>query len=277
MEIYSIQSGFFKLDGGAMFGVVPKKMWEKMNPPDEMNLCTWSMRCLLIKDGSKNILIDCGIGDKQDEKFRSHFHPHGAFNLIDSLSEHSIQPEDITDVFLTHLHFDHCGGALKRDGDKIVPTFPNATYWSNQKHWDWAIKPNFREKASFLSENILPLQELGILKMIDVQQDIAWGNNIHIRFLYGHTEAMMCPIIKSQNQTFIYCADLIPSIHHIGMPYVMSYDVRPLETMKEKEWLLNYAFENNAKLILEHDPEFEYCTIIKNEKNQYIAGEKGKL
>jgi glyoxylase-like metal-dependent hydrolase (beta-lactamase superfamily II) len=252
-------------------------MWEKMNPPDEMNLCTWSMRCLLIKDGSKNILIDCGIGDKQDEKFRSHFHPHGAFNLIDSLSEHSIQPEDITDVFLTHLHFDHCGGALKRDGDKIVPTFPNATYWSNQKHWDWAIKPNFREKASFLSENILPLQELGILKMIDVQQDIAWGNNFHIRFLYGHTEAMMCPIIKSQNQTFIYCADLIPSIHHIGMPYVMSYDVRPLETMKEKEWLLNYAFENNAKLILEHDPEFEYCTIIKNEKNQYIAGEKGKL
>ena len=277
MEIFSIQSGFFKLDGGAMFGVVPKKMWEKMNPPDEMNLCTWSMRCLLIKDGSKNILIDCGLGDKQDEKFRSHFHPHGAFNLIDSLSEHSIQPEDITDVFLTHLHFDHCGGALKRDGDKIVPTFPNATYWSNQKHWDWAIKPNFREKASFLSENILPLQELGILKMIDVQQDIAWGNNIHIRFLYGHTEAMMCPIIKSQNQTFIYCADLIPSIHHIGMPYVMSYDVRPLETMKKKEWLLNYAFENNAKLILEHDPEFEYCTIIKNEKNQYIAGEKGKL
>lgn len=277
MEIFSIQSGFFKLDGGAMFGVVPKKMWEKMNPPDEMNLCTWSMRCLLIKDGSKNILIDCGIGDKQDEKFRSHFHPHGAFNLIDSLSEHSIQPEDITDVFLTHLHFDHCGGALKRDGDKIIPTFPNATYWSNQKHWDWAIKPNFREKASFLSENILPLQELGILKMIDVQQDISWRNNIHIRFLYGHTEAMMCPIIKSQNQTFIYCADLIPSIHHIGMPYVMSYDVRPLETMKEKEWLLNYAFENNAKLILEHDPEFEYCTIIKNEKNQYIAGEKGKL
>lgn len=277
MQIFSIQTGFFKLDGGAMFGVVPKKMWEKMNPPDESNLCTWSMQCLLIIHNGRKILIDCGIGNKQDEKFKSHFHPHGDYSLVNSLGHHSILPEEITDVFLTHLHFDHCGGALKIEKGAIVPTFPNATYWSNAFHWEWATNPNFREKASFLTENILPLKEQGLLKMIDIQQDIEWMQDIRIKFMYGHTEAMMCPIIKNNNETLIYCADLIPSIHHIGMPYIMSYDIRPLKTMKEKEEILNFAYQNNAKLILEHDPIYEYCTVTKNDKNQFIVAEKGKL
>jgi glyoxylase-like metal-dependent hydrolase (beta-lactamase superfamily II) len=266
------------LDGGAMFGVVPKRMWEKMNPPDENNLCTWALRCLLVESGDRKILIDCGIGNKQDAKFRSHFNPFGDISIESSLEAHGLSPNDITDVLLTHLHFDHCGGALKMEGEKIVPVFPNATYWSNQKHWDWAMTPNYREKASFLKENFVPLLEQGLLQMIPVEQDVEWLLGIKIHFLYGHTEAMMCPLLTTENGAqFLYCADLLPSVHHIGMPYVMGYDVRPLETLKEKEWLLELAYEQQVKLLLEHDPLYEYCTIQKNEKGQMVLGEKGNL
>ena len=276
MRISIINTGYFKLDGGAMFGVVPKRMWEKMNPPDENNLCTWALRCLLVESGDRKILIDCGIGDKQDEKFRSHFSPFGDIPITVGLEAHGLLPTDIPDVLFTHLHFDHCGGAVRRENDRLVPVFPKATYWSNQLHWDWAMVPNYREKASFLKENFLPLQELGLVKMIPVEQDIEWLEGIRIHFVYGHTEAMMCPLItNAQGEKLWYCADLLPSIHHIGMPYVMGYDVRPLETLKEKEWLFQLAYEQNAKLVLEHDPNYDYCTIQKNEKNQFILGEKG--
>lgn len=276
MRVHIIETGFFKLDGGAMFGVVPKKLWQRINPPDEGNLCTWSLRCLLVETGDRKILIDTGMGDKQDAKFRSHFHPHGENTLMRSLSQKGFAPEDITDVFLTHLHFDHVGGAVKKDeNDHLVPTFPQATYWSNQKHYDWALTPNPRESASFLKENFVPLQEAGVLKYIDVtEEDTEWMPGIDIRFVYGHTEAMMLPILKGKNKTLVYCADLLPSSGHLGAPYVMGYDLRPLETIKEKDRLLTEALAGERYLFFEHDPTVSCITVSRSDRGKVEIGEE---
>lgn len=278
MKISVINTGLFKLDGGAMFGVVPKRLWQRLNPPDENNMCTWAMRCLLIENGDQKILIDCGIGDKQDEKFRSHFEPHGTDNLLASIADKGLQAEDITDVFLTHLHFDHCGGAVTKNADgSLVPTFPNATYWSNKKHFDWAMNPNPRERASFLKENIVPLQEAGVLKFVDEENNKNVFENIDVKFVYGHTEAMMALYIHHSDFTLVYCADVIPSSFHIGLPYVMSYDLRPLITMKEKTEILEAAATEKHILFFEHDPKTECTTVRKNEKGRIILDEVFEL
>ncbi|HCN85027.1 MAG TPA: MBL fold metallo-hydrolase, partial [Sphingobacteriaceae bacterium] len=224
MKLHTIDTGFFKLDGGAMFGVVPKTIWQKLNPADENNLCTWAMRCLLIEDGERLILIDTGMGDKQDTKFFSHYYLSEDDTLEKSLNKNGFSCDDITDVFLTHLHFDHCGGAIIRDGEKLVPAFKNATYWSNEQHWNWAVNPNEREKASFLKENIIPIQESGQLKFIDTIDGVAFSDQIKIRFAYGHTDAMMLPQIQYKEKTIVYMADLLPSTGHIPLPYIMAYD-----------------------------------------------------
>ncbi len=271
-KLHVIQTGFFKLDGGAMFGVVPRRMWERLNPPDENNMCTWAMRCLLLQKDGRNILVDTGIGDKQGERFRSHFHPHGDDSLLKSLSQLGLAPSDITDVLLTHLHFDHSGGAVSMSGDKMVPTFPNATYWTNEDHWEWAMNPNPREKASYLKENFVPLKDSGCLKFIDFKgnEEVEW-EGIRLRLLYGHTEAMMMAIIPYNQTQLVYCADLIPSMHHIGIPYVMSYDLRPLHTMKEKERLLQEALDGNWKLFFEHDPVNACCELVQNERGRIVS------
>jgi len=266
MKLHTINTGLFKLDGGAMHGVVPKSMWNKVNPSDEDNLCTWAMRCLLVEDEGRLILIDTGMGDKQDEKFFSHFHPHGEDSLEKSLLALDYSTNDITDVFLTHLHFDHCGGAIKRDGDKLVTTFANATYWSNEAHWNSALKPNIRERASFLKENILPIQESGQLKFIESKDDTVFSTNIKIKMVYGHTDAMMLPLINYNGKHILYCADLVPSLAHISLPWVMGYDMRPLNTLEEKERLLNEAVDNNWLLFFEHDRINECCSLQKTEK-----------
>lgn len=281
MKISVINTGHFKLDGGAMFGVVPQKLWSKLEQPDENNLCTWAMRCLLVQTEGRNILIDTGIGDKQSEKFFSHFHPHGEDSLLESIKKQGIEATDITDVLLTHLHFDHVGGAVYRNekGD-LLPTFPNATYWTNKAHYDWAYTPNHREKASFLKENFVPLQEQGIFKNIPslpYDELLPWLNDIHIGYAYGHTEALMVPRIQYQEKTIIYCADLLPSPSHIPMPYVMSYDVRPLQTLKEKEWFLTEAEEKGYILFFEHAPQIEACTLKRNEKGRIVADKMGAL
>ncbi len=275
MKFTIIHAGDFKLDGGAMFGVVPKTMWSKLNPPDENNLCTWSMRSLLIESGERKILIDTGIGNKQDEKFRSHFFPTAPMGILDSLKEKNIAPTEITDVFLTHLHFDHCGGAMYKDESGTLQlTFPNAQYWTNQKQWDWALDPNPREAASFLKENLLPLQASGQLHFIDIDQDdVDWIEGIKLRPVFGHTEAMMLPIIPYKNTKLIYCADLIPSSMHLGLPYVMSYDLRPLTTIAEKNRLLIEAIENDYYLFYEHDPKVAISKVALNDKNRTIATE----
>lgn len=268
MKVSTIIAGYFKLDGGAMHGVVPKSMWQKVNPSDDNNMCTWAMRCLLIETGDRKILVDNGMGDKQDEKFYSHFHPHGEETVESSLAKHGYTPADITDVFLTHLHFDHCGGSIKRDGDKLVPVFPNAIYWSNQSHWDWAIEPNPREKASFLKENILPIQESGQLKFIDVKDGEEWISGIRIHYVDGHTEQMMLLQISTNSHTFLYCADLVPSAAHVSMPWIMSYDMRPLNTLDEKQRLLGKAVDENWTLIFEHDPKIECASLHKDDKGR---------
>ncbi len=246
-----------------MFGVVPKSLWQKHNPADANNLCTWAMRCLLIEDGDRLILIDTGMGDKQSEKFFSYYAPHGDATLLRSIKKAGFQPEDITDVLLTHLHFDHIGGAVVREGETFRTTFPNATYWSDADHWAWAIFPNPREKASFLSENILPIQESGQLKFVGEDSPFPHVNFINVR---GHTEQMMLPIIHYNNKTLIFAADLIPSAAHVPLPWVMAYDVRPLRTMDEKADVLNFAISENAILIFEHDPVYEAATLEKTEK-----------
>lgn len=264
MKLHVIHSGLFKLDGGAMFGVVPRSMWEKLNPPDAKGLCTWAMRCLLIEDGKKLILIDCGMGDKQDAKFFSHYEPSGE-SLSSSLREAGFHEDDITDVLLTHLHFDHCGGAVKREGEKLVPVFKNATYWSNAEHWEWAINPNPREKASFLKENILPIQESGQLKFLtDGSTEI--HQNILVKTVSGHTESMLIPHIKVGDKTIVYAADLFPSKWHLPLPYVMAYDTRPLLTMTEKERFLKEIADNNYFVFYEHDPVTELSTLHHTEK-----------
>lgn len=264
MQVYSIDAGTFKLDGGAMFGVVPKQLWQKLIPADENNLCTFAMRCLLIVDGDKKILIDTGMGDKQSDKFFGHYHPAGN-NLLTSLKEKGFEKEDITDVLLTHLHFDHCGGAVNRS---MEPAFPHATYWISEQHWEWAVHPNAREKASFLKENIMPLQEHGVVKFIQEmqQQRTRFSENIEILFANGHTKSMMLPMIHCNDHTFVYMADLIPTAAHIPLPYVMGYDMFPMTTLSEKEAFLQEAVSNGYKLIFEHDANIACCNVIQTEK-----------
>jgi len=266
MELFSLHTGFFKLDGGAMFGVVPKSIWNKLNPADENNLCNWSLRCLLIRDGKRLILVDNGLGDKQDAKFFSYYYLHGTQSLDSLLAKHGFHRDDITDVFLTHLHFDHCGGSIVKQDAKLVPAFKNTVYWSNEAHWDWAVNPNDREKASFLKENILPIKESGQLRFMPVDDGYAFTDSIKVRYVYGHTEAMMLPQIHYKGRTIVYMADLLPSVGHIPIPYIMAYDMRPLNTMMEKKQFLTEAKANNYVLFFEHDPVVECCELEDTER-----------
>jgi glyoxylase-like metal-dependent hydrolase (beta-lactamase superfamily II) len=263
MKLHVIDTGFFKLDGGAMFGVVPKSLWQKTNPADENNLCTWAMRCLLVENGKSLMLIDNGIGTKQDAKFFSHYHLHGDADILSSLARYGFSENDVTDMFLTHLHFDHCGGGVRYENSKLELTFKNAVYWSNEDHWKWATKPNPREKASFFSENIMPIAESGHLKFIDSSTPFP---HCDLTFASGHTEKMMIPKIKYRNYTICFMADLLPSVGHIPLPYVMGYDTRPLLTLQEKEAFLFEAADNGYVLFLEHDPVNECCTVKRTEK-----------
>jgi glyoxylase-like metal-dependent hydrolase (beta-lactamase superfamily II) len=270
MKIHVLNTGYFKLDGGAMFGVVPKSLWSRTNPADENNMCSWALRSLLIEDGKKLILIDTGMGDKQSDKFFSHYYLHGNDSLDKSLNKLGFNRDDITDVFLTHLHFDHCGGAVEWNDQKngYRPAFKNATYWSTKDHWNWAVNPNDREKASFLKENILPIQESGQLKFVEKTGDYSKEifNNFDVLFVDGHTESMMIPHIHYKNKTLVFMADLLPSVGHIPLPYVMGYDTRPLTTLKEKGIFLNKAMNEKYVLFLEHDAMNECCTLKETEK-----------
>jgi glyoxylase-like metal-dependent hydrolase (beta-lactamase superfamily II) len=248
-----------------MFGVVPKVIWQKSNPADENNLCSWAMRCLLLEEGDRLVLIDCGIGDKQSEKFFRHYYLHGDSSLEGSIMNAGFNMDEITDVFLTHLHFDHCGGALKRVNDQVIePTFKNARYWSNRDHWQWAVEPNRRERASFLSENIIPIEESGQLNWVDLHQP-KW-ELFEIITVDGHTEKQMLPKIKYKNSTLVFMGDLLPSVGHLPLPYVMSFDVRPLVTLEEKSEFLSKAADEEYILFFEHDPLVECCTVQNTEK-----------
>lgn len=256
-----------------MFGVVPKSIWNGLNPADENNMCSWATRSLLIETGNRRILVDCGMGDKQSEKFFGYYYLHGEDSLDGSLAQHGFHRDDITDVFLTHLHFDHCGGAIKREGDQLVPAFRNAVYWSNEAHWEWAVHPNPREKASFLKENILPIQQSGQLQFVTGKQEedgrlatAPFPEAFAIRFASGHTEAMMLPQVQYKGRTIVFMADLLPSPGHIPLPYVMAYDTRPLMTMTEKEAFLREALEKEYILFFEHDPWQECCTLKDTER-----------
>lgn len=275
MKIHVIETGLFKLDGGAMFGVVPKTLWQKTNPSDDNNMCTWALRCLLIEDGKRLMLVDTGIGDKQSEKFFSHYHLQGNDSLIGSIRKAGFHEDDITDVMLTHLHFDHCGGAIawntQKDGYR--PVFKHALYWSNAAHWQWATEPNAREKASFLAENILPIQESGQLKFVERTGSFSKEvfPNIDLLFVDGHTDSMMIPHIKYKGKTVVFMADLLPSVGHIPLPYVMGYDTRPLITLEEKGTFLHTAATENFVLFLEHDSVNECCTLQHTEKGVRLA------
>jgi len=266
MKLYSINTGYFKLDGGAMFGVVPKSIWQKLNPSDENNMCSWALRCLLIEDRNRLILVDNGMGNKQDAKFFGYYCLRGDNTLNNSLAKHGFSKDDITDVLLTHLHFDHCGGSIEKKDDKLLPVFKNATYWSNEIHWRWATNPNDREKASFLKENILPISESGQLKFIETHDGIDFNENIKVRFMYGHTDAMMLPQISYKEKTIVYMADLLPSEAHIPVSYVMAYDIKPLQTLLEKRSFLEEAKEKNYILFFEHDPKIECCTLHQTDR-----------
>jgi glyoxylase-like metal-dependent hydrolase (beta-lactamase superfamily II) len=266
MELFTVDTGFFKLDGGAMFGVVPKSIWSRTNPADENNLCTWAMRCLLVSEGNRLVLIDTGIGDKQDARFFSHYYLHGDASLEKSLRQLGVHPTDITDVFLTHLHFDHCGGSVKYGSHgQYELTFPRAQYWTNQDHWNWATVPNPREKASFLEENILPLQEHGVLKYLDLATKSLFPE-FDFLTMDGHTDKQMLPKMQYKGHTLVFMADLLPSVGHIPLPYVMGYDTRPLLTLQEKQQFLEEAAENQYVLFLEHDSVNECCTVKMTEK-----------
>jgi len=271
MKLYPIETGNFKLDGGAMFGVVPKTIWNKTNPADDNNLIDIAARCLLIEDGNRLILIDTGMGNKQSEKFFSYYSLWGNHSLDKSLELVGFHRDDITDVFMTHLHFDHCGGSVNWNKDKTgyEVAFKNAQFWTNENHWQWATQPNSREKASFLHENIIPMQESGQLNFIkrptgDFLETSELGFGIF--FADGHTEKQMLPHIQYQGKTFVFCADLLATAGHIPIPYVMGYDTRPLLTMDEKTKFMNLAAENNYHLILEHDAHNEIITVEKTEK-----------
>ena len=270
MKLFAIEAGTLKLVGGAMFGVVPKVLWQKYYPADENNLATWAMRCLLVDDGENKILIDTGMGDKQDEKFFSHYQPETETNLTKSLNEKGYQLEDITHVILTHLHFDHAGGAIKYNENKeLVPTFPNAEYYIGKKHWEWSIDPNSREKASLLEENILPIEKSGKLHLIEKEGELL--PNIEIKFFSGHTEAQVIPYIHTpEGKTVIYCGDLMPSHVHIPLPWIMAYDLRPLQTLKDKERLYEDAKDPNHILFFEHDLYHECCTIKETPKGYRV-------
>jgi len=271
MKIHSIEAGNFKLDGGAMFGVVPKVLWQKTNPADSNNMIEMGSRCMLIENGNRLILIDVGMGDKQSEKFFSFYSRWGGFSLKSSIEKAGFSCDDITDVFFTHLHFDHCGGGIVWDSSKnlLKPMFKNANYWSNKKHWDWASKPNSREKASFLHENLHPIKESGQLNFITEKKD---GFNFYdelgfeVLFVDGHTEKQMIPKISYKNQELVFAADLIPTVGHIPVPYLMGYDVRPLLTMKEKKLFLDAAVKNNWLLFMEHDSQNEIVSLKNTEK-----------
>ena len=307
MQLYTINTGFFKLDGGAMFGVVPKTLWSKAQPADENNLCSWAMRCLLIEDGGKLILVDNGIGDKQDARFFSHYYLHGDDTLDSSLAALGFRRDDITDVLLTHLHFDHCGGSIVRSSDgKLLPAFRNATYWSHSRHWQWAVEPNDREKASFLRENILPIQESGQLRFVDAASGIATTSTtgthqpaaghpsagashasataapagaapvtlsgdailpgLSLRLAEGHTAAMMLPQLQYKGRTIVFVADLLPSIAHFPTAWVMAYDMFPLTSLIEKRAFLEEAAARDYVLFFEHDPVNECCVAQVTEK-----------
>jgi glyoxylase-like metal-dependent hydrolase (beta-lactamase superfamily II) len=279
MKLTSIHCGYFKLDGGAMFGIVPKRLWEKLNPPDENNLCTWAMRALLVETGDRNILIDTGMGNKQEAKFRAHFEPTEEGSLFTSLAQAGFRRDDITDVFLTHLHFDHCGGALwkNEDSGQVEWSFPNAVYWSNQRHFDWAMNPNAREKASFLKENFLPLHEQGRLRFLEEKENVEFVKDFHVRFFNGHTEAMMAPLLRTERGTVLYCADAMPSRWHIGMPYIMAYDIRPLITLEEKGRMLDEAAREQTILFFEHDPGAACGTVRQDESGRIVPDRVGAL
>lgn len=270
MNLYSINTGYFKLDGGAMFGVVPKSIWQRTNPADSNNMCSWALRSLLIEDGDRLILVDTGMGNKQSEKFFGYYYLFGDDSLDGSLAKHGFNRDDITDVFLTHLHFDHCGGSIQWNKDKTgyEPAFKNAKFWSNKRHWKWATEPNKREKASFLKENILPIEESGQLNFIDdtevFKRDIF--NDIDVLFVDGHTDAQMIPHIRYKGKTIVFMADLLPSVGHIPVPYVMGYDTRPLLTIDEKSKFLSDAVDNNYILFFEHDPVNQCCTLQHTER-----------
>ena len=276
MKLFSINTGTFKLDGGAMFGVVPKVMWQKSYPADENNLCTWALRCLLIETENRRILIDCGIGNKQSEKFLGHYHIEGNDGFDKSLAHTSFSPNDITDVILTHLHFDHCGGAVKFNEDKtdFIPTFKNATYWIGKQQWDLANNPNQREKASYLQENFIPLINSGKIKFIEKDMEIF--PNISVRIYNGHTSGQVIPFINFEGKTFVYMADFIPTTVHLPLPFILSYDTSPLVTLSEKETFLEEAVLNNYILFFEHDNINECCTLLNTEKG-IRANKTGKL
>ena len=266
MELFTVDTGFFKLDGGAMFGVVPKSIWSRTNPSDENNLCNWAMRCLLVSDGDRLVLIDNGIGDKQDARFFSHYYLHGEASLAKSLQQLGVHPTDITDVFLTHLHFDHCGGSVKYGSHgQYELTFSRATYWSNEDHWNWATVPNPREKASFLEENILPLQEHGAIKFLELAKK-SFFLGFDFLTMDGHTDKQMLPKIQYKGRTLIFMADLLPSVGHLPLAYVMGYDTRPLLTIQEKQLFLEEAAREQYVLFLEHDSVNECCTVKMTEK-----------
>ncbi|WP_066755757.1 MBL fold metallo-hydrolase [Crocinitomix algicola] len=269
MRLYPIETGNFKLDGGAMFGVVPKSIWQRTNPADENNMCSWSMRCLLIEEGDRLILVDTGIGDKQSEKFFSYYYLFGNETLKSSIEQYGFSLDDITDVVLTHLHFDHCGGAISRTDNGFRPVFKNATYWSNERHWKWATEPNAREKASFLAENILPIQESGQLKFINRENQITKAPELlgmDFLFVDGHTDSQMLPMLDYKGNKLVFMADLLPSVGHIPLPYVMGYDTRPLLTLAEKGDFLETAAKESFVLMLEHDHQNECCTVKLTEK-----------
>ncbi len=269
MELHKIETGNFKLDGGAMFGVVPKVIWNDIYPAVDNNLCNWALRCLLVVEGDRKILIDNGIGEKQDDKFLKHYHLNGDATLKDSLAKLGYTTDDITDMVLTHLHFDHCGGSIKKTGDDTFePTFKNATYWISKGQWDWATHPNRREKASFLKENIFPIEESGQLKLVEEEGELF--SNFMIKFFNGHTNGQIIPHINYNGRTIVFMADLLPSTAHVPMPYIMAYDTRPLITLKEKEKFFNEAVENDYVLFFEHDIYYECCTLKMTDKGPRV-------